>query len=95
MTAGTRLTGESVPRLAAGVRLKDDRARGRRVLLAPERVLVPDETALEVLDRLDGTRSVSQLSIELAAAYDAPAETIEADALALLNDLAKKGFVTP
>ena len=94
MTAAARLTDESAPRLAAGVRLKDDRARNCRVLLAPERVLVPDDTALEVLDRLDGTRTVSQLSQDLAAEYDALAETIQADVLALLNELAEKGFVT-
>ena len=82
------------PRLAVGVRLKDDRARGRRVLLAPERVLVPDETATDVLERLDGVLSVSQISEDLASDYDAPAETIQADVLALLNDLAEKGFVS-
>lgn len=94
MTVPVPLTADSAPKLAAGVRLKDDRARGRRVLLAPERVLVPDETALGILERLDGTCTVNQLSQELAAEYDAPAETIQADVLQLLTDLAEKGFVT-
>jgi pyrroloquinoline quinone biosynthesis protein D len=93
MTAAAGLTADSVPRLAPGVRLKDDKARGQTVLLAPERVLVPDDTALEVLRRLDGARSVSQLSGELAAEYDAPADTIQADVLAMLADLKEKGFV--
>ncbi|MDZ7713137.1 MAG: pyrroloquinoline quinone biosynthesis peptide chaperone PqqD [Rhodovibrio sp.] len=87
------LTADSVPRLAPGVRLKDDKARGQTVLLAPERVLVPDATAVEVLQRLDGRQSVAQLSKTLAAEYDAPVETIQADVVDMLADLAEKGFV--
>jgi len=90
----TGLDAESVPQLAGGVRLKNDQARGRWVLLAPERVLVPDETALEVLRRMDGASSVGHIAELLAEEYDAPAETIRRDVLALLNDLAEKGFVT-
>lgn len=93
MSAPDPMTAESVPRLAPGVRLKDDKARGQTVLLAPERVLVPDPTAVEVLQRLDGRQSVAQLSRALAAEYDALAETIQADVLELLADLAEKGFV--
>jgi pyrroloquinoline quinone biosynthesis protein D len=93
MTAASALTGDSVPRLAPGVRLKDDKTRVQTVLLAPERVLVPDATALEVLQHLDGVRSVAQISNALAAEYDAPAETIQADVLELLSDLAENGFI--
>ena len=93
MTGSAPITADSVPRLAPGVRLKDDKARGQTVLLAPERVLVPDATAVEVLQRLDGRQSVAQLSQALAAEYDAPAQTIQADVLAMLADLAEKGFV--
>lgn len=95
MTASPSITADSAPRLAPGVRLKDDKTRGQMVLLAPERVLVPDETAVAVLRRLDGARTVNQLSQELAAEYDAPAQTIQADVLAMLADLAEKGFVEP
>lgn len=92
MTAAA-LDGDSVPRLGRGVRLKDDKARGQWVLLAPERVLVPDETALEVLQQLDGARTVKEIADALAAEYDAPGEVILRDSLALLQDLAEKGFV--
>jgi pyrroloquinoline quinone biosynthesis protein D len=93
MTVSVPITADSVPWLAPGVRLKDDKARGQTVLLAPERVLVPDATAVEVLQRLDGRQSVAQLSQALAAEYDAPAQTIQADVLEMLADLAEKGFV--
>lgn len=87
------LGADSVPRLGRGVRLKDDKTRGQWVLLAPERVLVPDEPALEVLQQLDGTRTVKQIADALAAEYDAPSEVILRDSLAMLQDLADKGFI--
>jgi len=88
------ITAESVPRLARGIRLREDAARGRWVVMAPERIFVPDETALEVLRLLDGTRSVAAIVGELAARYDAPRAEILADVLALLDELAEKGVVT-
>ena len=58
-----------VPRLSAGVRLKFDDVRGHWVVLAPERVIIPDETALEVLRRCDGIASLSAIIDELAASF--------------------------
>jgi pyrroloquinoline quinone biosynthesis protein D len=87
-------TGASVPRLARGVRLREDEARGRWVVLAPERMLVPDETAMEVLRLLDGSRSVDAVVDELALRYAAPRDEIAADVLEMLRELAEKGVVT-
>ena len=85
---------ESVPRLARGARLREDTARGGRwVVMAPERMFVPDETALEVLRLLDGARSVDAIVDGLAARYAAPREEIAADVLALLRELEEKGVV--
>ncbi|TVS00148.1 MAG: pyrroloquinoline quinone biosynthesis peptide chaperone PqqD [Rhodospirillales bacterium] len=92
MTADA-LGADSVPRLGRGVRLKDDAARGGWVLLAPERVLVLDDTAHAVLQRLDGKRTVRDIADSLAAEYDAPGGAILRDSLALLRDLAAKGLV--
>ena len=39
----------AIPRLARGVKLREDAVRGRWIVLAPERMFVPDEIALEVL----------------------------------------------
>jgi pyrroloquinoline quinone biosynthesis protein D len=80
------------PRLAKHVRLTHDRHRDRWVLQAPERLLVLDETALEVIRRVDG-RSVAALVTELAEVYDAPAEEIAADVLTLIADLREKGII--
>jgi pyrroloquinoline quinone biosynthesis protein D len=86
---------ESRLRLARGTRLRQDKARDRWVVLAPERMFIPDPTALEVLRLLDGMRSVAQIAEELATRYTAPREVIEADILPLLQDLSDKGVVVP
>ncbi|MBO1075557.1 pyrroloquinoline quinone biosynthesis peptide chaperone PqqD [Roseomonas marmotae] len=89
----TALEPQSRLRLGRGSRLRHDTARDRWVVLAPERMFVPDQTALEVLRLLDGTRSVTQIAEELAARYAAPQAVIEADILPLLQELSDKGVV--
>jgi pyrroloquinoline quinone biosynthesis protein D len=88
------LDGTSVPRLARGAKLREDTARGRWVVLAPERMFVPDETALEVIRLLDGARSVEAVVDELAVRFAAPREEIAGDVLEMLRDLMEKGVVT-
>jgi pyrroloquinoline quinone biosynthesis protein D len=82
---------ETVPRLAPGVKFRFDRARDAWVLLAPERLFMPDEVAVEVLRRIDGARSVGLIVDDLAAAFKAPRAVIETDVLAMLGDLRNKG----
>ena len=84
----------AVPRLARGMRLRQDAAReGRWVILGPERMFVPDEIALEVLRLVDGRRSLGAIVDDLAARYDAPRAEILADVRTMLEDLAAKGVV--
>ena len=73
-------------------RLKYDETRKVWVILAPERVLAPDETAVEVLKLCNGVRSVADMVDGLAAKYAAPREAITS--VAMLQDLADKGFLT-
>ena len=80
-----------IPRFARGVRLHDDKARGRWVVMAPERMFIPDETALEVLRLVDGVRDVDAILDALAAKFDAPREDIAADVRPMLDDLVAKG----
>jgi pyrroloquinoline quinone biosynthesis protein D len=88
------ITGATIPRLARGVKLREDAARGGRwVVMAPERMFVPDETALEVLRLIDGARSVDAIVDDLAARYAAPRDEIAADVVEMLQDLADTGAV--
>jgi pyrroloquinoline quinone biosynthesis protein D len=84
----------AVPRLARGMKLRQDAAReGRWVVLGPERMFVPDETALEVLRLVDGARPLGTIVDDLAARFDAPRAEILADVRAMLEDLAARGVV--
>lgn len=89
-----QLSNEARPGLAPGVRLTFDKARDQWVLLAPERVLVPDETALEILQRCTGTRQIDDIVDELASAYSADRGEIEQDVKDLLASLIEKRIVT-
>src|SRR5947199_10512373 len=83
----------SRPVLPRHARLKFDETRQRWVILAPERVLAPDEIAVEILQLCDGVRNVEQMIDQLAVKYTADRAAIGADVIAMLQDLADKGFL--
>ena len=84
----------SRPVLPRHARLKFDQTRQRWVILAPERVLAPDEIAVEIMQLCDGARNVAQMIDQLAAKYTADRAAIGTDVIAMLQDLADKGFLT-
>jgi pyrroloquinoline quinone biosynthesis protein D len=84
----------SRPVLPRHAKLKFDETRQVWVILAPERVLAPDEIAVEVLQLCDGVRSVSDMVDTLATKYVADRGAIATDVIAMLQDLADKGFLT-
>jgi len=84
----------SRPVLPRHAKLKFDETRKVWVILAPERILSPDEIAVEVLQLCDGVRSVADMVEQLAAKYAAPRDAISTDVIAMLQDLADKGFLT-
>ena len=63
----------SRPVLPRHAKLKFDETRQVWVILAPERVLAPDEIAVEVLQLCDGVRSVAEMVDQLAEKYAAAA----------------------
>jgi pyrroloquinoline quinone biosynthesis protein D len=81
------------PRLARGVRLRHDEARGEWVLLAPERVVQANAIAVAVLQLCDGQRSFADLVDALAEQYKADRALIEKDVGRLLSDLGNKRMV--
>lgn len=87
------VTEASIPTLPRGTRLRFDDSRQRWVLLVPERVLAPDDIAIEVLKLCDGKKSVGVIADELAAKYVAPRGEILRDIIEMLQDLAESGFL--
>lgn len=82
------------PKLPRHIKLRHDAGRDAWIILAPERVFKPDETAVEVLKLCDGQRSVGDIASHLAAAFNAPRDVILADVVVMLQDLADKGVIT-
>ena len=88
------LTESHVVSFASHARLHFNEPRQQWVILGPERLLEPDETAVAILRLLDGARSIAMMVDELAAQYrDAPREQITKDVLSLLQGLLDKGFI--
>ena len=84
----------SKPALPRHVKLRHDKARGAWTILAPERIFTPNAVALAVLQLCDGNRAVGEIADTLAESYKAPKETILADVISMLQELADKGVVT-
>jgi pyrroloquinoline quinone biosynthesis protein D len=94
MAERTTISAESVPRLPRGVKLRFDQQRDKWVVLAPERLFVPDPIALEIIKRCDGEANVAAIVDDLAATFQADRAVIERDVSALLQDLADKGVMS-
>lgn len=77
---------DSRPILPRHVHLRFDAQRGRTIVLAPEKILWPDEISAEILTRCDGRRTVNEISASLAEDYDAVESEIAADIVEFLQD---------
>jgi hypothetical protein len=84
---------DSRPRRVDSVLRQD--AGGITLLLAPDsgEYFTLNDVGASVWELADGTRTVEALVEELAREYAAPIEQIEADALALLAELARENLV--
>lgn len=84
----------AVPAFRRGVKFRFDAVREAWVLLAPEKLFMPDEIAVEILKLIDGVRSVDAIVDDLAARFDAPRDVIAADVIAALEDLSARGVLS-
>ena len=87
------ITVASKPVMPPHIKMRHDAGRNRWIILAPERLFDPDEIAVEVLKLCDGARTVGDIVGQLSKDYNAPPEEIEADIVAMLQDLSDKGVV--
>jgi pyrroloquinoline quinone biosynthesis protein D len=86
-------TSDAVPRFRRGVKFRFDSVRQAWVLLAPEKLFMPDEIAVEILKLVDGERSIDAIVDDLVARFAAPRELIATDVTAILQDLSARGGV--
>jgi pyrroloquinoline quinone biosynthesis protein D len=91
MTASqSSIEGTAVLQFAPHVRFRFDERRKAWIVLAPERLMLPDEHAVAILRLIDGKRDVDAIVDELAGQFDAPRNVIAGDALPMLQDLVDK-----
>jgi pyrroloquinoline quinone biosynthesis protein D len=92
MSEGPRrsVDGDAVLRFAPHTRFRFDEVRQAWVVLAPERLLLPDEQAVEILQLIDGERTVDKVVDELVRLYEAPRSVIAGDVIKMLQDLVEK-----
>ncbi|HXC89058.1 MAG TPA: pyrroloquinoline quinone biosynthesis peptide chaperone PqqD [Stellaceae bacterium] len=88
--ARSRVAGGTVLRFAPHARFRFDAVRQAWVVLAPERLLLPDEQAVAVLRLVDGARDADAIVDALSREYEAPPAAIAADVLPMLQDLVDK-----
>ena len=84
----------ATPAFRRGVKFRFDTVRDRWVLLAPEKLFMPDEIAVEILKLVDGERSIGAIVDDLAARFDAPRDLIATDVIETLKDLSARGGIT-
>jgi pyrroloquinoline quinone biosynthesis protein D len=94
MSGRPQVHDDAVPALARGVKLRFDKARDAWILLAPEKVLMPDQIAVEILKRCDGKATVTELVDDLAVTFSADRDQVAGDVRGFLQDLADKGMLT-
>ena len=93
MKERVRIGDASRPRLPRHVKFRFDETRQCWVVLAPERLLMPDEIAVEILKLCDGAATVGAIADVLAAKFAAPRDLVGGDVVAMLQDLADKGVI--
>ncbi|MDQ3809108.1 MAG: pyrroloquinoline quinone biosynthesis peptide chaperone PqqD [Chloroflexota bacterium] len=84
------LTADSRPTLWRLARIDFDPVRQRRVLLYPEGAILLNETAAEILELVDGKRTVAEIAAELGAKYNAD---VMSDVTEYLSNLADRELV--
>jgi len=93
MTACRAVDEKSVPRFLPHMKLKFDEKRKRWMVLAPERLFLPDDTALEILRRCDGIATIRAIVDDLTRKFNAPSDVIMNDVRKLVQDFRDKGVL--
>ena len=82
--------GKAVLRFAPHAKFRFDEVRQAWIVLAPERLLLPDEQAVEILQMVDGERTVDNIIDDLVRRYEAARDVIAGDVVKMLQDLIDK-----
>jgi coenzyme PQQ biosynthesis protein PqqD len=88
------ITADSRPIVAAKARLRWDARTSRHLLLYPERGLILNPTAADVIQLCTGEHTVGTIVDRLAEKYaPQPRETVEREVLAFLVNMVDRGLI--
>ena len=94
MTDILKINESIVPKFPKHVRFRFNKPRKEWVILAPERLVKMDPIAVEILQLVDGERTVKNIASELSEKFNAPLETILADVIEMLQETYYPGHAT-
>jgi coenzyme PQQ biosynthesis protein PqqD len=88
------IAADAKPHLAPKVRLRFDAKSERYMLLYPERGMVLNPTAADIVQRCTGELTVTEIVAELAAKYaPQPRATIEREVVEFLDAMTERGLL--
>jgi coenzyme PQQ biosynthesis protein PqqD len=88
------IAADARPRLAPKVRLRFDAKSERFMLLYPERGMVLNPTAADIVQRCAGELTVTEIVAQLADKYaPQPREAIEREVIEFLDAMTDRGLV--
>jgi pyrroloquinoline quinone biosynthesis protein D len=87
------LPADAKPRLAARARLRPDAPSGKLALLAPESVMLLNESSAAIVELCDGVRTLDGIVDALALRFSAPRAKVLEDVTAYLGKLVERGLV--
>ncbi len=76
------------------VKFRFDAVRDAWIVLAPEKLILPDAQTVEILKLIDGEKTVDAIVDDLAQRFNAPRDLIASDVIALFQDFADKGVLS-
>jgi pyrroloquinoline quinone biosynthesis protein D len=88
------LNEQSRPRLARGVRLRNDPITGEPLLLFPEGIFPLDDIAHDVLRRCSGDVPLKSIIDSLCEEYETDRDTVRADVCECLAQLRQQMLIT-
>ncbi len=82
------------PFLPRGVRIQQDRVRGGKVLLAPEKAVALDAIGEAIMQRVNGDSSFCEIAKDLSETFNAPIEQVTKDVQKFLSGLRFRMFIS-
>ena len=93
MTDILKINENIIPKFPKHVKFRFNKARKEWVILAPERLVKLDPIAVEILQLVDGEKTVKIIASELSKKFNAPEDVILGDVKDMLQNLSDKGFI--